>query len=53
MILVFSHYGLNKGGALSPLPFNLILDYAIKNIHKSGWILIGTHQLLATLVFLI
>jgi hypothetical protein len=52
--LVFNHRDLNKGGALLPLlPFNLTLEYAIKKIHKSGWILIGTHQLLATLVFLI
>jgi len=51
--LVFTHYGLNKGGALSLLPLNLTLEYAIKKIHESGWILIGTHQLLTTLMFLV
>jgi len=50
---MFCCHGLKKGDALSPLPFSLTLEYAIKKIHESGWILIRTHQPLTTLMFLI
>jgi hypothetical protein len=38
---------LKQGNALSPLPFNFALEYAIRKVqeHQAGLIFKGTHQI--------